>query len=132
MSVAGIDPYLAKYLFTALQVLVGQVEFESLDHFYHLSPAPRLPCEPLAGAHPCEETSLRLPGWSGDKRALAELPDGFGDILGWKSQRTAPHCSPGTVTAIPDVHAQEGRSFSAQLWWRSCRAHFPAVLMGVL
>lgn len=110
----------------------SQTEFESLDHFHHLSPAPRHTCEPLAGAHPCEETPLRLPGQYGDKGALAELSDGIGAIPGWRSQRTAPHSSPGIVTAIPGVHAQESRSFSVQLWWRSSRLHFPAVCVGVL
>lgn len=76
----------------------SQTEFESLDPFYHLSPAPRHPCEPLAGAHPCEETPLRLPGQYGDKGALAELSDGIGAIPGWRPQRTAPHSSPGIVT----------------------------------
>lgn len=71
----------------------------------------------------------RLPGWYGDKRIPAELSDGIGDILGWRSERTAPSPHLG-LAAIPDGHAQEGRSFSVQLCWRSFRAHFPVVLGG--
>lgn len=52
----------------------------------------------------------RLPGWYGDKRIPAELSDGIGDILGWRSERTAPSPHLG-LAAIPDGHAQEGRSF---------------------
>lgn len=72
-----------------------------------------------------------LPGWYGDKRIPAELSGGIGDILGWRSERIALHSSLG-LTAIPDPYAQEGRSFSVQLCWRSFRAHFPVILVDVL